>query len=478
MAVVHPVPIFIMRLRGLVLFKFFLPSAAHRMMQTDDSHHEKQQQSNTLINTLKVSVEAREAFLPGRFVNVLLRGRRPQTGAFHAAHGQGPQLTAPQGQPRSMQHGGLGAWRVLGPRCARVALQVASARAEDLVAKKHAPHPLRVSQSQHFQQEVLESAAKKRGKPQMNADWKSTRRPRRTHKRRRTTAEEALEDLQALVGAAVKLARALHGETGKVMGAAQAVKSMETMEAMEAATAEAAGAAVAVAQASEAADALGWAAVKLRMALSDGTPEAFAEASEAARIVEATEAALDNVVEAAVVAAEAWEDAQALAESALQLSRVVFGGPVKATAVAQVVEATEAVQTVEAMEAALAEVSEAFEVVARASKEAQAPAKLAVQLAKALSGGTARATGAVQAAKTAEAAESAVPAEGAEVVEAAAQASEAAGALVEAAVEFSIALSSGSPDALGDAIIALWRDVCDDHGCLSGALWRACKDVV
>lgn len=56
--------------RDLVLFILFLPGAARRSIRIGDSAHDSQQQTNTLTNTLEVSADARETFLPGGFGNV------------------------------------------------------------------------------------------------------------------------------------------------------------------------------------------------------------------------------------------------------------------------------------------------------------------------------------------------------------------------------------------------------------------------
>merc|ERR1719432_333254 len=77
-----------MQLRGLVLFTLFLSNAARRSMRVDDSHHNAQQQDNTLIETRGVSVEARDALLPGVLGKALSRGRGSRPGALRAAHTQ------------------------------------------------------------------------------------------------------------------------------------------------------------------------------------------------------------------------------------------------------------------------------------------------------------------------------------------------------------------------------------------------------
>jgi len=84
--------LFVMHLRGLVLFTLFLLSAARRSMRMDDSHQD------VLIKALQVSAEAREALLPDGFGKGLLRER----GLFPA-----PWIY--YGQPGPSKDGGTGA---------------------------------------------------------------------------------------------------------------------------------------------------------------------------------------------------------------------------------------------------------------------------------------------------------------------------------------------------------------------------------
>jgi len=65
-------------LRGLVLFLLCLAGGARRSMRINDSHQDTQQQNSTRANELEVSVEAREALIPGGFVT------GSQTGASKA----------------------------------------------------------------------------------------------------------------------------------------------------------------------------------------------------------------------------------------------------------------------------------------------------------------------------------------------------------------------------------------------------------
>jgi len=90
--------VFIMCLRGLVLFTLFVPGAARRSIRIDHSAHDAQQRNNALTKALEVSAEAREALLPGGFGTALLRRRAPQAGALPTTHEQGPQVHAPHGQ--------------------------------------------------------------------------------------------------------------------------------------------------------------------------------------------------------------------------------------------------------------------------------------------------------------------------------------------------------------------------------------------
>jgi len=70
-----------MHLCGLVIFSMCLASGARRSMRFNDSHQDVHQQKNMLVNGLEVSVEAREALVPGGFRMGLFRHAGPQPGA-------------------------------------------------------------------------------------------------------------------------------------------------------------------------------------------------------------------------------------------------------------------------------------------------------------------------------------------------------------------------------------------------------------
>jgi len=71
-----------MHMRSLVLFLLFLPDDARRSIRTFESYHGAQQQNSILANSLGVSAEAREAFLPGAFGKGIFRRASPQAGAL------------------------------------------------------------------------------------------------------------------------------------------------------------------------------------------------------------------------------------------------------------------------------------------------------------------------------------------------------------------------------------------------------------
>jgi len=369
-----------------------------------------------LINALDALADAREAFPPGLFGNVLHRGGRPERFFFHEQGAQLPSI------------------RFLD-------------RPADPVARRL---PLRV-------REVARKVAKKRGNPYLTADYENKARVTMDAAAKQMeglptqvteaaaaeavdggeAAEDVLEDEQTLAEAVVELARS----------AQQVMEAMDTTMSAEAATVRAVRATVAAAQASEAAEALAWAAVKFAAALFGGSPE---------------EAAADEVSEAAVGAAEAWEDAQELAVSAVQVARAV-----------RVAESTEAAQTAEALEAATEKVAEIVVASAKGWEKTQALVQLIVQLACTLSAGAQESTGAAQAAKNAEAMELAVAADAAEPKEVAVQAVEVAKALAEAASEFAMATNSGNPEAVAEAM-EVFNRVCvqmgpdgEDVGCLT-----------
>jgi len=62
--------IFMMHLRGLVLFLSFLLGSARRSIRIDDFHHGAQQQNDMVANGLEVSADAQEALIPSVFHRV------------------------------------------------------------------------------------------------------------------------------------------------------------------------------------------------------------------------------------------------------------------------------------------------------------------------------------------------------------------------------------------------------------------------
>jgi len=97
-----------MHLPGLVLFTLFLAGAARRSVHTVAFHSDAKQHTNTPTKALEVSAEAREALQPRGFWTAQSHRWDLLAGALDAANGEGPQLRLPQGQPRSMRHGGPG----------------------------------------------------------------------------------------------------------------------------------------------------------------------------------------------------------------------------------------------------------------------------------------------------------------------------------------------------------------------------------
>jgi len=107
-------------LRGLILFLLCLLGGARRSMRIDDSHRHAQQLENTLTNSLEVSAEAQEAFIP-----LLLPRAGPRTGSLSEWPKQDGRRAALVEAPRA-------APRIhYGPRRTNVTLQHASRPRED-----------------------------------------------------------------------------------------------------------------------------------------------------------------------------------------------------------------------------------------------------------------------------------------------------------------------------------------------------------
>jgi len=108
-----------MHSRVLVLILLFCLDRSRRTFHTIDSHHYGQQQKNSIADDVKVSDEAREAFIPGGFGTHGVRRAGPPGGAFPSEYaGHAGHVEPPRSAPSSH----------FGPRRANVTLQDGGAR--------------------------------------------------------------------------------------------------------------------------------------------------------------------------------------------------------------------------------------------------------------------------------------------------------------------------------------------------------------
>jgi len=106
-----------MHLGTLLLFLLFLPGGARRRVRIDGSRQDAQQQSNTLTEGLDVSVQAREALIPGGYGTGVFRRPCPQAGALREGFKQAGRRVG------HLESHLVAPWFPFGPRRAKVALQ-------------------------------------------------------------------------------------------------------------------------------------------------------------------------------------------------------------------------------------------------------------------------------------------------------------------------------------------------------------------